>query len=83
LTQQALNPILTRLDQTEQRISAIEGRQRELEGVLSDTAFYKDERKSVPLLNEYNELRQELNELMERWEQDQTALQSAKAALGV
>lgn len=83
LTQQALNPIVTRLEQTEQRISAIEGRQRELEGVLSDTAFYKDERKSVPLLNEYNELRQELNELMERWEQDQTALQSAKAALGV
>jgi len=83
LTQQALNPILTRLEQTEQRISAIEGRQRELEGVLSDAAFYKDERKSVPLLNEYNDLRQELNELMELWEQDQTALLSAKATLGV
>ncbi len=83
LMQQALNPILTRLERTEQRISAIEGRQHELEGVLSDAAFYKDERKSVPLLNEYNNLRQELNKLMELWEQDQTELQNARSALGM
>jgi ATP-binding cassette, subfamily F, member 3 len=83
LVQEALNPILVRLEQTEQRISEIEGKQRELEGVLSDTEFYRDERKSVPLLNEYNELRKELNELMELWEQSQMELQSARAALGV
>jgi ATP-binding cassette subfamily F protein 3 len=83
LVQEALNPILARLEQTEQRISEIEGKQRELEGVLSDAEFYRDERKSVPLLNEYNELRQELNELMELWEQSQMELQGARAALGV
>jgi ATP-binding cassette subfamily F protein 3 len=81
LIQQALSPILTRLEQIEQRISELEGKQRELEGVLSEAAVYKDERKSVPLLNEYNELRQELNDLMERWEQSQTDLQTARSSL--
>jgi len=81
LIQQALNPILARLEQIERRISELEGKQRELEGVLSETAVYKDERKSVPLLNEYNELRQELNELMERWERSQTDLETARSSL--
>ena len=83
LIQQALNPILTRLERTEQRISELEGKQRDLEAVLSDSAVYKDEQKSVPLLNEYNILRQELNALMEIWEQSQTELQTARSSLGM
>jgi ATP-binding cassette subfamily F protein 3 len=83
LVQEALNPILARLEQIEQRISELERKQRELEGVLSETAVYKDKRKSVPLLNEYNGLREELNDLMERWEQYQTELQTARSSLGM
>jgi ATP-binding cassette subfamily F protein 3 len=83
LIQQSLSPILVRLDQVEQRISALEGRQREIEGALSDGSVYKDEKKSVPLLNEYNQLREELNKLMELWERCQVELQTARSSLGM
>jgi ATP-binding cassette subfamily F protein 3 len=79
----ALKPIQTRLRQLEERIDQMEKRKTELEQLLADPDFFKDKSKSVPLLNEYGELRKKLDELMGRWEYQQKQLETAKRELGI
>jgi len=79
----ALKPIQTKLRQLEERIDEMENRKTELELLLADPDFFKDKSKSVPLLNEYGELRKKLDELMGRWEYQQEQLETAKRELGV
>jgi len=79
----ALKPIQTKLRQLEERIDEVEQRKTELEQLLADPNFFKDKSKSVPLLNEYGELRKKLDELMGRWEYQQEQLETAKRELGI
>jgi protein subunit release factor A len=61
----------------------MEKRKTELEQLLADPDLFKDKSKSVPLLNEYGEVRKKLDELMGRWEYQQEQLESAKRELGI
>jgi len=79
----ALKPIQTKLRQIEERIDEMEKRKTELEQLLADPDFFKDKSKSVPLLNEYGDLRKKLDELMGRWEYQQEQLETAKRELGI
>jgi ATP-binding cassette subfamily F protein 3 len=79
----ALKPIQTKLRHLEDRIDAMEKRKAELEQLLANPDFFKDKGKSVPLLNEYGDLRKKLDELMGRWEYQQEQLETAKRELGI
>jgi ATP-binding cassette subfamily F protein 3 len=79
----ALKPIQSKLRQLEERIDEMEKRKTELEQLLADPDFFKDKGKSIPLLNEYGELRKKLDELMGRWEYQQEQLETAKRELGI
>jgi len=78
-----LKPIRHQLTQLEERISGLEQRGRELELILAEEATFKDQRKSLPILKEYGDVRKKLEELMLRWEYHQEQLESAKKELGV
>ena len=71
------------LVQLEERIADLEKRKKELEVTLSDPEIFADKVKSVPLLNQYNDARAKLDELMARWEFAQDRLESAKKELGL
>ncbi|MGE5840004.1 MAG: ABC-F family ATP-binding cassette domain-containing protein, partial [Deltaproteobacteria bacterium] len=79
----ALKPIQAKLKQLEERIDEMEKRKAEIEQKLADPDFFKDKSKSIPLLNEYGEMRKKLDELMGRWEYQQEQLESAKRELGI
>jgi len=79
----ALKPIQTKLRQLEERIDEMEKRKTELEQLLADPDFFKDKTKSIPLLNEYGEVRKKLDELMGRWEYQQEQLEAAKREMGI
>jgi ATP-binding cassette subfamily F protein 3 len=79
----ALKPIQTKLRQLEERIDELEKRKTELEQLLADPDLFKDKNKSIPLLNEYGEMRKKLDELMGRWEYQQEQLEAAKRELGI
>ncbi len=83
LVSATLKPIQEKLQQLEERIHGIEQRMKELEGLLSDPETFKDKERCVPLLNEYTELKNKLDELMGRWEYNQEQLESARQELGV
>ena len=78
-----LKPIQDRLIQLEARIADLEKRKEELEATLSDPEVFADKTRSLPLLNEYNEARAKLDELLARWEYAQDRLESAKRELEV
>jgi ATP-binding cassette subfamily F protein 3 len=78
-----LKPFQHRLRQLEERIDEMENRKAELEKFLADPDFFKDKSKSIPLLNEYGEIRKKLDELMGRWEYQQRQLETAKKELGM
>jgi ATP-binding cassette subfamily F protein 3 len=79
----ALKPMQTKLKHLEERIDEMERRRGEIEQLLADPDFFKDKAKSIPLLNEYGDLRKKLDELMGRWEYQQEKLESAKRELGI
>ena len=78
-----LKPIHSELENLEARIEDLETRKEEIEKTLADPDFFSDKNKSVPLLNEYNEAREELDDLLLKWEQRQGDLESEKRKLGV
>lgn len=79
----ALKPIQSKLKQIEERIDEMETRKAKVEQLLADPDLFKDTSKSVPLLNEYGELRKKLDELMGRWEYHQEQLETTKKELGI
>ncbi|MBW1797503.1 MAG: hypothetical protein JRJ21_03650, partial [Deltaproteobacteria bacterium] len=83
LIHDTLKPILTELEDLEQRIAGIESRQKEIEKILADPEIFRDKDRSVPLLNEYNHIRKELDQLLSAWEKRQGELESTKKGLGV
>lgn len=78
-----LKPMIAKLQQLEDQIAELESRQKDIEEVLVDPDFFKDTDKSVPLLNEYSEVRQKLEKFIVEWEQSHTQLESAKNDLGL
>ncbi|MEE9419407.1 MAG: ABC-F family ATP-binding cassette domain-containing protein [Desulfatiglandaceae bacterium] len=78
-----LKPIRIELEHLERRVTELESRQKELEKMLADPALFSDKNKSVVLLKEYNQSRQELDDLLRKWEQEETTLESAKDMLGI
>jgi len=83
LVRSTLKPIQDKLTLIEQRITDLEQRKKDLEKLLSDPDIFTDKDKSVPLLDEYSEVREKIEELMARWEYGQDQLESARKNLGI
>jgi len=77
----ALKPILDELEQLEVRIGELESRQKDLGRELANPAVFKNAEKSVPLINEYNEVKEKLGDLLLRWEKHHTQLEYTKKEL--
>ncbi|NIR14985.1 MAG: ABC-F family ATP-binding cassette domain-containing protein [Desulfobacterales bacterium] len=78
---ETLKPIREALSQLEARITVLETREKDLEKMLAEPVIIGDKDRYLPLLNEYNEVKEELETLMLRWEEKQEALGSAKRDL--
>jgi ATP-binding cassette subfamily F protein 3 len=83
LIHDTLKPILTELEDLEQRIAGLESTQKEIEKMLADPEIFRDKDSSLPLLNEYNHIREELDQSLSDWEKRQGELESTKKELGV
>ncbi len=78
-----LKPIQDELKKVEDRITHLETRQKAVEKSLADPKVFGDKDISVPLLTEYKALKDEIQDLLSKWEDGQNRLESAKTALGV
>ena len=78
-----LRPIKDRLIGLEEKIDALEKGKKCLEERLADPDIFKDKETSLPLLNEYNGLKERLEGLLARWEYQQDQLDSTKKELGL
>lgn len=82
LLREALQPIQNELERLEEKISEQELRQKDIEKALADPEVFKDSEKSVPLVNKYHDIKEELDRLILEWEQYQERLKSAREKLG-
>jgi ATP-binding cassette subfamily F protein 3 len=78
-----LAPIRKELEHTENAISQLETRQKEVETFLADPNFFEDSVKSVPLLAEYKEVSTRLESLLKKWEECHDKMETAKTSLGI
>jgi len=78
-----LAPIRKELEQTENAISQLETRQKEVESLLADPKIFEDGTKSVPLLSEYKEVTTNLEIQLEKWEECHDKMASAKSRLEI
>ena len=78
LVHDTLKPIVKELERMEDMIAGLEIRHKEVEKMLADPGIFKDTKRSVPLINEYNDIKKKLEELIRKWEQDQERLESIK-----
>jgi len=83
LVYDTLKPIQEKVAQLEGRIEGLESRKETLEKTLADPDFFSDNNRSVPLLSEYKTLREELDGLLLKWEQNLSRLETVKKELGV
>jgi len=60
-----------------------ETREKEVEKLLADQDVFKDKNRAVPLLTEYNLLRDRAEELMDKWEKSHIELDKAKQKLAL
>ena len=67
----------------EQRIDELETRKDRLEKELADPDIFRDKERSLPLLTEYQEVKEKLEELMGRWEYQHEALDAMERELGL
>jgi len=81
LINETLKPINEALSQLEARITALESKEKELEKMLAAPDIIGDKIRYLPLLNEYNEVKEELEALMLKWEERHAELGSAKRGL--
>ncbi len=79
--QEVLGPLEASLWKTEENIQRLEVRQKELEQELADPEVFKDERRSVPLLREYDRIKEELEDLMVGWEGIQERVELARCEM--
>ncbi|MDY6880140.1 MAG: ABC-F family ATP-binding cassette domain-containing protein [Thermodesulfobacteriota bacterium] len=81
ILRETIKPFLTELGKVEAEIELLELRQKELEKTLADPEFFKDEKRSVPLLKEYQDVKARMDALLVRWEQVHEKLESVKTRL--
>ncbi|MBN1906685.1 MAG: ATP-binding cassette domain-containing protein [Deltaproteobacteria bacterium] len=79
----ALKPIEEKCTKLEEKIAALEAREKEISGMLTDPELFKDSSKSVPLLNEFKKLKHTLEESISEWEKAQTRMEELKEEMGV
>ncbi len=77
-TRELIRPLEESLGRIEERIQDLEARQKALEGDLADPEIFRDERRSVPMLKEYDRIKKELEGLLADWETTQERLESAR-----
>jgi ATP-binding cassette subfamily F protein 3 len=78
---EALKPIREALSHLEERINVLETREKDLEKMLAEPDIIGDKGRYLPLLNEYNQVKEELEALMLQWEEKQKELGSTKRDL--
>jgi ATP-binding cassette subfamily F protein 3 len=83
LISDTLSPMEQELSGLEDRVGRLERREKEVEKNLADPEIFRDKERSVPLLREYNDLKNEIENLMKRWEEKQEELESAKKEFGI
>lgn len=76
-----IQPMKKSLEKLEEKIEDFENRKNILEQKLADPNFFKDKEKSLPILNEYNVLRKELDIKLNKWEKIEEKLESTKKQL--
>ena len=81
ITNETLKPIREALSQLEGRITVLETKEKDLEKMLAEPDIIGDKGRYLTLLNEYNEVKEELETLMLKWEEKQEELGSAKRDL--
>ena len=80
---ETLKPIQDKLHALEERIDELETRKDHLEKELADPDIFRDKERSLPLLTEYQEVKEKLEELMGRWEYQHEALDNTERDLGL
>ena len=79
LKRERLKPLKDELDSVEECIEKNEKREAELNGLLADPDLFADQSKSVPLMKEYKQIKEDLEELMVRWEHLNSELEIAES----
>src|SRR5450432_4145386 len=79
--EKALGPIKKQVAALDQRIAVLEQEKKLAETQLADPAIFADAARSTPLVTQYREASQKLEELYARWEHQQEELGTAEAAL--
>ncbi|MCJ7776518.1 MAG: ABC transporter C-terminal domain-containing protein, partial [Desulfobulbaceae bacterium] len=67
--------------QLEGMIAELELREKDLGKRLADPKVFKDTKKSVPLINEYNDVKKKLESSLLKWEHCQGQLEAARRDL--
>jgi len=81
--QDIIGPIISCLERIEKDMEECETRKKEVEKLLADPDVFKDKNRAVPLLTEYNLLRDRAEDLMDKWEKSHTELDTAKQKLAL
>jgi ATP-binding cassette subfamily F protein 3 len=81
--QETLKPIEKKVHDIENRLHRMEAKKKELEVRLADPETFRDKKTSLPLLNEYGDVKRKVDELFARWEYQQDQLSSARKTLGM
>jgi ATP-binding cassette, subfamily F, member 3 len=79
--EKSLGPIKKQVAELEKRIAVLEQEKKVAETQLADPAIFADAARSTPLVTQYREASQKLEELYARWEHQQEELSAAEAAL--
>ena len=81
--QEALNPIRSSIKRLEDKISALEVRQKEIEKDLANPELFKDNNKGPALAQEYKRIKQDLDKLLNEWEEQQWELEQTMTTLEI
>ena len=65
--QETLKPMEKKVHDIEKRLHRLEETKKELEQRLADPETFKDKETSLPLLNEYGNVKRKVDELFARW----------------
>ena len=76
-----VKPIRTNLARVEDRIAKMEKRQKEVEKDLADPDVFQNRERSIPLLSEYKNLKEKLDQSFLEWEKLQEKLELAQNSL--
>jgi ATP-binding cassette subfamily F protein 3 len=79
--EKSLGPIKKQVADLEKRIAVLEAEKKQAETQLADPAVFADSGRSTPLVTQYRDASQKLEELYARWEHQQEQLTAAEAAL--